>query len=247
MSPILPVIDLQRGVVVRGVAGQREKYQPIQSMLVNEPSPGAIAKAFYDVLGCRDVYIADLDAIAGDTPAWADYEAIAEAGLNLWIDAGAGNYASAQAIAARQFAGEPVQRIIVGLESLESREQLARIAAEVEPKRLVFSLDLKNGQPLAKCPHWQAQSALDIISDVIRLGIEALIVLDLARVGVGQGTGTEQLCQQLKAQWPEVELIGGGGVNSQSDVDRLVAAGMSRVLVASALHDGRIDSSSFSN
>ena len=247
MTPILPVIDLQGGVVVRGVAGQRENYQPVQSVLVDVPSPLAVATALHDTLGFRDVYIADLDAIAGAAPAWTDYEAIAGAGLQLWIDAGAGDCRSVQAIAAWRCLGAAVHRIIVGLESLSNHEQLTDIVAEVGAERLVFSLDLKNGCPLTSCPHWRSRGATDIAGDVARLGIRELIVLDLARVGVGQGTGTEQLCQQVKQQWPDVTLIGGGGVNSRSDIDRLTAQGLSRVLVASALHDGRIGVSPLSD
>ena len=242
MNPILPVMDLKQGVVVRGVAGEREKYQPIQSTFAADPSPGTVAQAFHELFGFRDVYIADLDAIAGAAPAWSVYEAIASAGLKVWIDAGAGDCASVQAIATRQFAGQSVQRIIVGLESLVDSEQLAQIVAVVDATRLVFSLDLSDGHPIARCAQWQGKSGIEIAADVLQLGIRNIIVLDLSRVGVGKGTGTEQLCQQIKQRWPSVELIGGGGVNSRGDVDRLVTFGLSRVLVASALHDGRITS-----
>ena len=103
MNAILPVIDLQRGTVVRGVAGERENYKPIQSTLTAGASPAEIATALHDTLGFRDVYVADLDAIEGASPAWVDYEAIASTGLGLWIDAGASEWSIAEAIASRQF------------------------------------------------------------------------------------------------------------------------------------------------
>jgi phosphoribosylformimino-5-aminoimidazole carboxamide ribotide isomerase len=55
-----------------------------------------------------------------------------------------------------------------------------------------------------------------------------------------QGTGTVELCQLLRQRYPHVELIGGGGIRSIDEVRRLTNAGFDRVLVASALHDGRI-------
>jgi phosphoribosylformimino-5-aminoimidazole carboxamide ribotide isomerase len=65
-------------------------------------------------------------------------------------------------------------------------------------------------------------------------------VLDLARVGEGGGTGTEELCARLASAHPEVELIAGGGVRGIADVRRLGEAGVAAVLVASALHEGRL-------
>ena len=70
-----------------------------------------------------------------------------------------------------------------------------------------------------------------------------MIVLDLARVGTGTGSGTEALLNQLRALQPAVELIGGGGVRGAADLRRLTAAGYDRVLVASALHDGNLEKS----
>jgi phosphoribosylformimino-5-aminoimidazole carboxamide ribotide isomerase len=55
-----------------------------------------------------------------------------------------------------------------------------------------------------------------------------------------QGAGTERLCRTLRVRYPLVQLIGGGGVRTADDLNRLAAAGLDIVLVASALHDGHI-------
>ncbi|MCA9270670.1 MAG: hypothetical protein KDA41_19445, partial [Planctomycetales bacterium] len=89
-SSILPVIDLLGGQVVRGVAGRREEYRPIVSRIAAGSAPTQVAAALAQRFGFRDAYVADLDAIAGAEPAWEDYQAIADAGLQLWVDAGAG-------------------------------------------------------------------------------------------------------------------------------------------------------------
>jgi phosphoribosylformimino-5-aminoimidazole carboxamide ribotide isomerase len=65
-------------------------------------------------------------------------------------------------------------------------------------------------------------------------------VLDLARVGVGEGVGTEKLCARLKQSYPDVEITAGGGVRTLDDVHLLDTIGVDYVLVSSALHDGRI-------
>ena len=67
-----------------------------------------------------------------------------------------------------------------------------------------------------------------------------MILLDLARVGMGGGVGTRGLLADLAARHPGVEWIAGGGVASVEDVEAIGRAGASAVLLASALHDGRI-------
>jgi phosphoribosylformimino-5-aminoimidazole carboxamide ribotide isomerase len=74
----------------------------------------------------------------------------------------------------------------------------------------------------------------------MQAGIRSLIVLDLARVGSGTGIGTEALCQRLAACHPDVEIVAGGGVRGVADLLRLKEIGVHGVLVASALHDGRL-------
>ena len=74
----------------------------------------------------------------------------------------------------------------------------------------------------------------------VRLGVTSVLVLDLARVGMGGGTGTEELCQRLAQAHPMLHIAAGGGVRSVADIRRLGEHGVSTVLVASALHDGRL-------
>jgi phosphoribosylformimino-5-aminoimidazole carboxamide ribotide isomerase len=55
-----------------------------------------------------------------------------------------------------------------------------------------------------------------------------------------RGLGTLDLCRRLRAARPSLELISGGGVRSHDDLRLLSSAGCDWVLVASALHDGRL-------
>jgi phosphoribosylformimino-5-aminoimidazole carboxamide ribotide isomerase len=50
----------------------------------------------------------------------------------------------------------------------------------------------------------------------------------------------------VAATYPHLKLIAGGGIAGPADLDRLAALGVSGVLVASALHDGRISPSTVS-
>ena len=239
---IIPVIDIKDGLVVRGIAGRRDEYRPVRSVLCDDASVGSVAGAFVEKLGLGEVYVADLNAIAGAEPAWSLYEQIAAAGLDLWVDAGLRDAASARRLAEFSSGGRAIAGVIAGLETLSDTAALASMLEAVGPERLVFSLDLKAGQPLADLPCWQGRSAEQIAATAIEAGIQRMIVLDLHRVGTDSGVGTEPLCRQLRTQHPDLELIAGGGVRGLDDLRRLAEAGCDAALVASALHDGRLTS-----
>ena len=77
--------------------------------------------------------------------------------------------------------------MIVGLESLANRQALVELLMLVGRERLVFSLDLKDGRPITRVPEWRSSEPIEIARSVFELGVRSMIVLDLARVGVGGG------------------------------------------------------------
>jgi phosphoribosylformimino-5-aminoimidazole carboxamide ribotide isomerase len=237
---IIPVIDLMNGVVVRGVAGRRSEYRPIKSELCPSPEPVAVARALVARFGLTEFYVADLDAIAGAEPAWQVYQAIASTGVRLLVDAGVANGQRAGKLAAFRPADAPLAGVIVGLESMPAPGLLQDLVSIVGAMRLIFSLDLKAGQPLMTINAWRELSPLEIARAAFDAGIRRMIVLDLADVGVGGGVGTLALCRQLRSQYPDLELIAGGGVRGPEDLAQMTAAGCNAALVASALHDGKI-------
>ncbi len=237
---ILPVIDLMGGVVVRGIAGRRDEYRPIESRLTSGADPESIGRAFLERLQLGQAYVADLDAIAGAEPAWDIYRRLVDCGLSLEIDAGLATAQRARKLADFHAADQALAGIIAGLESLPNRETLGEMLEIVGPERFVFSLDLKAGAPIVSAPEWRAFDAEAIAKDAIAIGVRRFIVLDLARVGTFQGIGGESLIRRMRALAPEIEIISGGGVRCLSDLHALSAAGCNAALVASALHDGRI-------
>jgi phosphoribosylformimino-5-aminoimidazole carboxamide ribotide isomerase len=66
------------------------------------------------------------------------------------------------------------------------------------------------------------------------------LLLDLARVGTGKGTGTMTLLKRLRAEDSDLEITVGGGVSHGAELLALEKAGADAVLVGSALHDGRL-------
>jgi phosphoribosylformimino-5-aminoimidazole carboxamide ribotide isomerase len=230
---IIPVLDVMHGQAVRAIGGRRQEYQPLQSPLAGSAKPQDVALAFRRHFDLNELYIADLDAIAGKPPAIGLLTDLKNEGFSLLVDAGVRNVETASLLLTAGLHG-----VVAGLETLESPAALGALIQRAGPQQLVLSLDLNDGKPLSMFEPWQHADAWTIAVEAKELGVARFLVLDLARVGYGRGTGTETLCRQMRQAWPDVDLLAGGGVRNRKDLERLEQCGVDGVLVASALHDG---------
>lgn len=232
---VIPVIDILNSQVVRGVAGQRDRYRPVESRLTDSAEPLAVANAFRDTFGLTTLYVADLDAIQNAESNVKVYRDLKDDGFELLIDAGLKNVYDAEAVL---MAG--ASKVIVGLETWPLLASLEMMLEKVGSERVIFSLDLKSGRSIRKFDDMINDDPAEIGCAVIECGIRELIVLDLAAVGVASGPTTLNLCQELRDFAPKLKLITGGGVRSSADLSTLRSTGIDGALVASALHDGSI-------
>ena len=237
---VIPAVDLAGSLVVHAVGGRRQAYRPLRSILATDPSPVAVARGLAETLGLKNIYLADLDAIAGAAPAWKTYEQIAACGVDLWIDAGLSGGPRAAEWAEFAAGRGWVAGVVAGLESLESPESLGEMLAMIGPKRLVFSLDLADSRPVCAAVEWRSMSPDAIVAAALAAGVRRMIVLDVARVGTAAGCGTEDLCRRIRHTDATLELTAGGGVRGTADLARLADCGCNAALVATALHDGTI-------
>jgi hypothetical protein len=97
---------------VHAVRGERERYRPLRSTLVDGADPVAVTRAVRDRLGLDELYVADLDAIAGGT-------AIRDAGRAGARGAGDGRRRRHRRRRVERLRGLGVARVIVGSETLE--------------------------------------------------------------------------------------------------------------------------------
>lgn len=238
---IIPVLDVLNGQVVRGIAGKRDSYQPIQSILTPDANIRSVCTAFQQELGISEYYIADLDGIERGKPNYDALMSVQDALNRVWLDAGFSSVSRLD-VFDQHLSVHQLYRVIVGLECCSDLNDLTLLLRKVGSQRLVFSLDLQNGSPLLSADasaDWRQATPFEIAEQVIHLGIEKMIVLDLAAVGMGQGTPTLELCGVLKQKYPQLEIITGGGVNSAEDLARLESC-CDAALLASAIHDGRL-------
>ena len=205
-------------------------------MLRPGSDPILLAQAVRDTFGLDHLYLADLDAIANDHPAFDLYRRLADLGLTIWVDAGMTDGTNAGDVLATG-----VARVVIGLETVRGPATLRKLVETFGPSRVVFSLDLRDGLPiLAAEADWEMADPLGIASEAVECGVDTIILLDLARVGTGRGVGTLPLLDQLSGEFPGLTWVAGGGIAGRADIETLRKAGASAVLVASALHDGRL-------
>jgi phosphoribosylformimino-5-aminoimidazole carboxamide ribotide isomerase len=235
---IIPVLDLSGGKAVHARAGHRASYRPVVSRLLAEgdADPVRLAAQYRVVVGARRCYVADLDAIAGAPPDVALLGQLRGPGgfaAPLLVDAGVRSVEQADRVAATG------NEIVAGLESLPD---LALLSALADRCQFHFSLDLRNGEPVVPTglrDDPRAASPLALARAAGEAGARSIIVLDLARVGTARGPDRELLAR-IRDAAHDAQLLAGGGVQGEEDLEALARLGVDGALVATALHDGRL-------
>ncbi len=221
---IIPVIDLMHGQVVHAKHGQRESYQPLQSLLCAGSAPLEVLKALLELYPFTTIYIADIDAIQG---LGNHFEIISSMAIeyphiNFWLDYGIRQVNEISLINKRNI------RLVIGTENMEDFANYQAISLATSHHH-ILSLDFQNDRILGPSKlhtdsqHWPA----DVIS------------MTLTQVGSGLGVDMEQLNTlselNLTRKMPS-KLFAAGGIRNIDDCLKLKTMGIAGVLVASALH-----------
>jgi phosphoribosylformimino-5-aminoimidazole carboxamide ribotide isomerase len=230
---VIPVIDVLNGIVVHAVRGKRREYKPLQSILCNSVEPIEVAKVF-KTLGFSELYVADLDAIIDCS---ANFQALKqivdETGLKLMVDAGVTSIERA-----KKLLDCGVSKVAIGTETLQSKSFVAEAVKAFGSERVLVSLDLKGEKVLVKLGFSGCLNPMCLLREFKAVGVLGVIVLDLVRVGSGEGVNVDFLSEVLAEGGTDVFV--GGGVRDIKDLVELRDLGVSGVLVASALHSGKI-------
>jgi phosphoribosylformimino-5-aminoimidazole carboxamide ribotide isomerase len=219
---------------VHAVRGERERYRPLRSTIVAGSDPVRVARAVRKVFGRDELYVADLDAIAGGPPHHEVVAALAHE-ARVMVDAG-----TTEAAVVRQLLELGAARVVVGTETLADRAAFERLRQRLPDAPLVLSLDLRAGRVVAPDAGLARLGAAEALARLARSGVREVIVLDLARVGSGAGPDLA-LVRELSTRFPDLKLLAGGGVRDVADLRALAEAGAAGALVATALHSGAIE------
>lgn len=221
---IIPVIDLRGGEVVRAKKGERHLYAPIRTPLSPTSRPADVVAGFLALHPFRTIYVADLDAIEGkgsQSACLVELEAAFPA-LTFWVDAGI-----ATSCAATSWLKSHRGDLVLGSETMHDAGLVARISTL---PRSLLSLDFRGDA-------FQGPARL---AEDETLWPTRLIVMSLARIGSQAGPDFDRLAEIRVRSRGRHAIYAAGGIRGPEDLKRLNEAGVAGVLLASALHDGRI-------
>jgi uncharacterized protein related to proFAR isomerase len=220
---IIPVIDIRGGVAVRAVAGERAHYRPIKTPLADSADPIAVARGYQSVFPFPTLYLADLDGIEGRGSNRVIHSRVADAwdGGDIWLDDG-----SIEAPPAHQRV-----RPVIGSETLLAAGACQSMLGGRPLNRSgILSLDF-HGLTFMGPPELLAYPSM---------WPGAVIVMTLANVGRGDGPDLKRVASVALMAGPSRRVFAAGGVRHMDDIRALRDAGAAGVLVATALHQGKI-------
>lgn len=233
---VIPVLDIKNGIVVHGLAGQRDEYKPVRSVLLPDGSanPCDVLDAFVEKLGISSLYLADLNSLEkrGD-----NFSLICELKkkfpeIEFMVD---GGFTKIKEIEENLEAG--VDHIIIATESMTTMKLLLDLE-KLGYDRFICSLDFRGKQFIFSAADEERRSPGAFIERLVNTGLESFILLDIAMVGTGMGIRSDFL--ELRSRFPEQRFITGGGVKDFNDAMDLKEAGFNGLLLATTLHNGLI-------
>jgi phosphoribosylformimino-5-aminoimidazole carboxamide ribotide isomerase len=229
---IIPVIDVLNGIAVHGIRGERKKYKPLKSILCSSSDPLDLAATF-ESLGFKSLYLADLDAIL-ETANFSLYKQIvAKTNLELMVDAGVADIAKAKKVL-----DTGVTKIVIGTETLRSFDFLNQAVETFGEDKITVSVDLKEGKMLSRSGAVKSMDAPSFAQKLEDIGVSQIILLDLSRVGTEHGTNSVALENILEKT--SLDVFVGGGIRGIKELEELRRLGVSGVLIATVLHNGKL-------
>lgn len=232
---IIPVIDILNSMAVHAIKGERYKYKPLKSKILNSSDPLQIIKILKHKFDFKEIYIADLDAIIKRKP---NHELLLKIldipELNVMLDPGIIDETDILI-----YSRYNLSKLILGLETIKNFEVIKEGVREIGNNRLTISIDMYQGTILSNLNDLKNQSPLKLVKILKKLDIKEIILLDLFRVGQKLG-GIPPLFMKFRDQFQGHILIG-GGVKEFKDLKMMVNNKFSGVLIATALYDGSLN------
>jgi phosphoribosylformimino-5-aminoimidazole carboxamide ribotide isomerase len=193
-------------------------YVPLSTPLCSDPDPCSVIEKMLGLHPFSTFYLADIDALMGQPKQTKLITDLCRrfSSQTFWLDSG---------FKVQELCEENI-RPVIGSEYLTAADLKS---IEAKSSHSILSLDHQDGRflgppELIECPKSWPQT---------------IIWMDLSRVGSNEGP-----CPRGLMPSPEVlagrHMIAAGGVRDDRDLLELEAQGVDGVLVASALHYGRL-------
>ncbi|MFI5163691.1 MAG: 1-(5-phosphoribosyl)-5-[(5-phosphoribosylamino)methylideneamino]imidazole-4-carboxamide isomerase [Bacteroidia bacterium] len=230
MIEIIPAIDIIDGKCVRLSQGDFA-----QKKIYNE-NPLEVAKQFEEA-GIKRLHVVDLDgAKQGKVINLKVLEQISSQ-TKLIIDFGGGIKTTESA---RQVFDAGAKMISIGTVAVKNPKLFQEWILKFGSENILLGADVKKEQIVVS--GWTENTSISIfnfISENILLGIKNIFCTDVSLDGMLQGPALSLYNKVLK-QFPSINLIASGGVNSIEDIFQLEKAGCSGVIIGKAIYEGKI-------
>lgn len=217
---IIPVIDLMGGIVVHARGGEREFYPPLESVLTQHLEPEEVIADLLAMYPFKRFYLADLDAIFYQNPDIDLYNLLLKRfpEITFWIDMGIQTQQQWMTL-------NKIKRIKPVIAS-ETLNDLNLLTAE---RNSILSLDFQYEKFLGEPDLWRQPD----------IWPKNIIVMNLDYIGAQAGPDID-LLQQVRTKRTDAKIFAAGGVRNKQDLTVLKQEGIAGVLIASALHNGKL-------
>ena len=232
---IIPVLDILNSMAVHAIKGERDKYKPLKSKILNTSDPLEIIKILKHKFHFDEIYIADLDAIIHKKP---NHELLLKIlkipELKVMLDPGIIDKEDIQI-----YSKYKLSKLILGLETINHFKVIEEGIDVIGQNRLTISIDMYKGKIISNLKELKNQNPLNLVKVLTKLDVKEIILLDLFRVGQKMG-GIPPLYMKFRYQFKGDILIG-GGVKEFNDLEMMRNNGFSGVLIATVLYDGSLN------
>ncbi len=225
---LYPAIDIRGGCCVRLIQGDYNRET------IFGQNPSLVAKRWVDE-GAQWLHLVDLDGAKAGKP--INLEVVRQICKTVGVPCQLGGGIRSETDLEAVFEAG-ITRAIVGTRAIEDPNRFARWC-NAFPGKVALGLDVKNGRPAAN--GWLEEggrSMEDLIGDVSKLPLAAVIFTDISRDGTLSGcniSATADLAAKLAHP-----VIASGGIRDKEEIRDLSQKGVSGAILGRSLYEGTI-------
>ena len=227
---VLPAIDIKNGNCVRLKEGN------FKNVKVYNDSPIEQANHFKNN-GFDFIHIVDLDgALNGKRVNIKIIDEIINLGINVQLGGGIRSISDI-----KNLIDIGVQRVIVSTAAIENDNFLSEVLNKINEKNITLALDFRviNGIPFLASKGWTFQTKINLYEFIKNNMIENILATDINKDGLLSGPNLK-IYKEIKKLFPDLNIIGSGGISSLEDIDSLSKININECVVGKAIYENKI-------